>query len=223
MLLQTNYLLSYHSHLQPHPAPQKDAQPCPHSVEEDGSPLSSAQNCSSSSSGLSSSFGRKEGRKAKASPYHNYQKHLNQALKHLVVLPALSGGSEAMRVAHQLWSVFLSSRSCTKKIFHFIFNEFNEYRIRPADLQEFGFEDIYSQCGPQLLGEARRQLTGLAVEQMDEENIDGYLETRRIKSAPKFKKYLLLFRQELEDGFLKKRFTNLSRKEQYRRELMRPA
>lgn len=123
-------------------------------------------------------------------------------------------------MAHKLWGVFLASSSPAKKIFHFLFNEFNEYRIRPADLRVFGLEEIYAECPAQVLAEARTLLTSLAVEQMDEENIDSYLETRRIKSPLKFKKYMLLFRQELEEGFLKKRFTNLSRKEQFRRELM---
>jgi hypothetical protein len=52
----------------------------------------------------------------------------------------------------------------------------------------------------------------MAIDQINEENVNDYLETRRIKNAEKFKKYLWVFRKELKDGFLKKRFTNKSRK-----------
>jgi hypothetical protein len=60
----------------------------------------------------------------------------------------------------------------------------------------------------------------MAVLQMHEDNIDAYLQTRRIKNPVKFKRYLLLFRKELQEGFLKKRFTNRSRKEQMKREIL---
>lgn len=167
LLLQTNYLLSYHSHLQPTTSQQKKELNCQDSVDEDCSPLGSAQNCSTSNNCLSSESEPKTGKKSKPSPYHNYQKHLNQALKHLIALPALACASEAMRVANQLWGVFLCSRSSTKKIFHFIFNEFNEYRFKQADLREFGLEEIYAHCSASVLAEARTLLTNLAVEQMD--------------------------------------------------------
>jgi hypothetical protein len=47
---------------------------------------------------------------------------------------------------------------------------------------------------------------------MNEDNINDYLETRRLKNPDMFKDYLYVFLNELKDGFLKKRFTNRSRK-----------
>jgi hypothetical protein len=55
--------------------------------------------------------------------------------------------------------------------------------------------------------------------QLSDPLIDSYLETRRIKNPLKFKRYIQLFRQELEDGFLKKRFTNCSRKLQIQQQI----
>jgi hypothetical protein len=80
-----------------------------------------------------------------------------------------------------------------------------------------GFEQIYSECSRETLGEAKTFLTELVVRQMSDDGIDAYLETRRIKNQLKFKRYLITFRKELQDGFLKKRFTNRNRKEQMRR------
>lgn len=54
LLLQTNYLLSYHSNLQAATSQQEKQLPCLDSVDEDFSPLSSAQNCSTSNNCLSS-------------------------------------------------------------------------------------------------------------------------------------------------------------------------
>lgn len=70
-----------------------------------------------------------------------------------------------------------------------------------------------------MLAEARNYLTNVAVGQLNDQNIDNYLATRRIKNPLKFKRYLLLFKKELQDGFLKKRFTNRSRKEQMGKEI----
>lgn len=70
-----------------------------------------------------------------------------------------------------------------------------------------------------MLAEAKSYLTNVAVSQLNDQNIDNYLATRRIKNPLKFKRYLLLFKNELLDGFLKKRFTNRSRKEQIRKEI----
>jgi hypothetical protein len=62
----------------------------------------------------------------KPSPYHNYQKHLNTTLKHLLVFPSIEPEAPiSVTVAHQLWKAFLQNQSPTKKILHFIFNEFN--------------------------------------------------------------------------------------------------
>lgn len=54
---------------------------------------------------------------------------------------------------------------------------------------------------------------------MTDERIGGYLETRRIKNPMKFRRYIQMFRREMQDGFLKKRFTNRNRKEQRRKEI----
>ena len=69
----------------------------------------------------------------------------------------------------------MRNESATKKILHFIFNEFNEYRIKQEELRLFGFEGVYSQCERGLLGEAKNFLTHLVLQQLNDENVDGYL------------------------------------------------
>jgi hypothetical protein len=40
----------------------------------------------------------------------------------------------------------MRSENSTKKILSFIFNEFNEYPVKPAELRDFGFEEAYALC-----------------------------------------------------------------------------
>jgi hypothetical protein len=54
-------------------------------------------------------------------------------------------------------------------------------------------------------------MTELALEQLTHENIDHYLSTRRIKDPEKFKRYMELFVQELEEGYIKKRLSSKHR------------
>lgn len=49
-------------------------------------------------------------KKNKLSPFHNYQKHLNLAIRHLITMPALAADSLMYEIiAHDLWKVFLES------------------------------------------------------------------------------------------------------------------
>lgn len=62
-------------------------------------------------------------RKVSNSPFHNYQKHLNNALKKMVALPEYKQLEQpAHRVAHRLWTKYLLSEIKTKKILHSVFN-----------------------------------------------------------------------------------------------------
>lgn len=83
-------------------------------------------------------------RKITPSPYHNYQKHLIIAIKHILQPPALT--PDASNIAHiesMLWSAFMDSHNETKKILYFIFNEQNEYEVNLEELRSNGFEEIY--------------------------------------------------------------------------------
>lgn len=52
---------------------------------------------------------------------------------------------------------------------------------------------------------AKNYLSRLAIDQIDEANIEGYLLTRKLKKRDGFKEYVLQFKQELCNGFLKRR------------------
>jgi hypothetical protein len=155
---------------------------------------------------------RKKG--SKPSPYHNFQKHLSVALKHLLSPSAsnIAVSARTLDLALDLWTVFASHPSPSKKLLHFIFNDYNEYQIEAAELKRLGFEDIYRAASRAELGAAKGFLTQVGLAQLREERVEEYLEGRRIKNAGKFKRYVMLFRKELEEGFIKKRFTNRSRK-----------
>ena len=56
-----------------------------------------------------------------------------------------------------------------------------------------------------MFNQAKNYLSRLAVDQIDEVNIEGYLKTRKLKKVDGFKEYILQFRQELFNGFLKRR------------------
>ncbi len=54
-------------------------------------------------------------------------------------------------------------------------------------------------------------MTQLALEQLTQQNVDHYLSTRRIRDPQKFKHYIQLFLQELEEGHLNRRFSDRHR------------
>lgn len=54
---------------------------------------------------------------------------------------------------------------------------------------------MYSTTPSKLLADARVYLTKVAIDHLNEENIDRYLQTRRIRNPLKFKKYLMVFRK----------------------------
>lgn len=58
---------------------------------------------------------------------------------------------------------------------------------------------------------AKSLMTQLALEQLTQQNVDHYLATRRIRDPEKFKHYIQLFLQELEEGHLNRRFSDKHR------------
>lgn len=60
------------------------------------------------------------------SPFHNYQKHLNNALKKIVIVPCFEEKEELYKkAAQEIWNQYLSTEIKTKKILHAVFNERN--------------------------------------------------------------------------------------------------
>jgi len=67
-------------------------------------------------------------KKVENSPFHNYQKHLNSALKKLVIVPLFEEADEAYKhAAREIWNAYVAGDVKTKKILHFVFNERNEH------------------------------------------------------------------------------------------------
>ena len=62
-------------------------------------------------------------KKVKNSPFHNYQKHLNNALRKFIVLPNITNSDEEYKLAaRDLWRAYKAGDIKNKKILHFIFN-----------------------------------------------------------------------------------------------------
>jgi hypothetical protein len=75
-------------------------------------------------------------KKLKPSPYHNYQKHLTTALRHMLSPPTLSSSSTNIaHIALALWNVFINDQHSTKKILHFILNEEVEHQWSEEELR----------------------------------------------------------------------------------------
>lgn len=56
--------------------------------------------------------------------------------------------------------------------------------------------------------QAKNYLSKLAIDQIDELNIEGYLSTRKIKRREGLNEYIMSFREELESGYLKRRINS---------------
>lgn len=88
-----------------------------------------------------------------------------------------------------------------------MFNENNEHKINDPELKTYGLWSIYHTYGEEVVSQAKSFISKLAIDQLDDQNIEGYLKTRKLKSKDGFKEYILGFKAELEGGYLKRRIT----------------
>lgn len=140
------------------------------------------------------------------SPFHNYQKHLNNALKKLVIVPNLGTSDEEFKLAaRDIWRAYVEGEIKTKKILHFVFNEKNEHAVTEAELKNYGLLDVYQLYDMEVISEAKNYLSKLASDQIREESIDIYIKSRKMKKTEGFKEYILNFKKELLGGFIKRR------------------
>jgi hypothetical protein len=56
-----------------------------------------------------------------------------------------------------------------------------------------------------VISQAKNYLSKLAIDQIDEFNIEGFVRTRKMKKTDCFKDYVLSFRKELLAGYIKRR------------------
>lgn len=154
-----------------------------------------------------SSLGKeKKNKKVENSPFHNYQKHLNNALKKLIIVPHVSSEDEEYKIAaRDIWKAYVEGEIKTKKILHFVFNEKNEHLINENELKTFRLFQVYQEYDLPTISKAKNYLSHLATDQIEEESIDNYIKSRKMKKTEGFKEYILNFRKELEGGFIKRR------------------
>lgn len=77
--------------------------------------------------------------------------------------------------------------------------------INDSELKTYGLFGIYQRFGEETVAQARTFLSKLAIDQIDRQNIEGYLKSRKLRTKEGFEEYILNFRAELENGYLKRR------------------
>jgi hypothetical protein len=127
---------------------------------------------------------QKKIKKIENSPFHNYQKHLNNALKKLIIIPSAEVGDDDIdkKVAVEIWKAYERSEIRTKRILHFVFNERNEHAVNEPELKTYGMWHILKEYGEEALCNAKNYLAKLAIDQLDHHSIDNYLSARKLKS-----------------------------------------
>lgn len=144
--------------------------------------------------------------KMNPSAFHNFQKHLTVALKHAIVLPNEDKlHRDYLKAATKLWKIFSSSKVCTKKVLHFLLGDKNEHQTTAEDLREFGFSKLYEHYGEKVIRDARVFLLQETLRQIQEGVLESYFEHKKLKDKDKFQRYVKIFVEELQEGYLRKR------------------
>lgn len=107
--------------------------------------------------------------------------------------------------AARLWKHFKNSTVSTKKILHYLLGERNEHPINEAGLKEYGLTKIYDAYGEQTMREARTYLAQETLRQIAQGRLEVYISAKKLKDKEKFRKYVEIFVEELENGYLRKR------------------
>lgn len=105
----------------------------------------------------------------------------------------------------RLWKVFKQSNFSTKKILHFLLGEQNEHKVTEGGLKEYGLLKVYEEYGEEVMREARNYLGKETLRQIQEGKLEEYIEAKKLKDKEKFRRYVGIFVEELEQGFLRKR------------------
>lgn len=127
------------------------------------------------------------------------------SLKHAIDLPEDRSGGEYQVAAARLWKHFKNSTVSTKKILHYMLGERNEHPITEAGLKEYGLTKIYDAYGEQTMREARAYLSREALRQIAQGRLEVYISAKKLKDKEKFRRYVEIFVEELENGYLRKR------------------
>lgn len=88
---------------------------------------------------------------------------------------------------------------------HYLLGEKNEHKITEQGIKEYGLYKIYEVYGEKLVQEARKFLASETLRQIKEGKLESYITAKKLKDKEKFKKYVEIFVEELENGYLRKR------------------
>ena len=74
---------------------------------------------------------------------HNFQKHTVVTVKKMMKMRYNSNGSDAEKLAHKMWTLFMTSHAKSKKVLVVIFGMVNLKDERDVSIfKKFGFGDI---------------------------------------------------------------------------------
>lgn len=127
------------------------------------------------------------------------------SLKHAIEVPEDRSGGDYQMAATKLWKHFKNSTVSTKKILHYLLGERNEHPITEAGLKEYGLLKIYENYGENTMREARAYLASETLRQIREGRLEVYISAKKLKDKDKFRRYVQIFVEELENGYLRKR------------------
>ena len=128
------------------------------------------------------------------SAFHNFQKHLTVCLKHgIVIVQEDKNINDYRAAAAKLWKTFKNSSVSTKKVLHFLLGEKNEHRITEAGLKEYSLHKTYDAYDSETMLEARLYLQREVLRQIAAGRLEEYINAKKLKDKPKFKKYVSIF------------------------------
>lgn len=108
-------------------------------------------------------------------------------------------------VASKLWKTFKNSSISTKKVLHYLLGEKNEHKITEQGIKEYGLQKIYEAYGEKIVQEGKKYLAAETLRQIREGKLESYINAKKLKDKEKFRKYVNIFVEELENGYLRKR------------------
>ena len=108
-------------------------------------------------------------------------------------------------LAVRLWRTFQASSVSTKKVLHYLLGEKNEHKINEQGLKECHLHKIYEAHDEESLRQARLFLAAETLQQIKDGRLNDFIQAKKLKNKDKFRKYVGIFVEELENGYLRKR------------------
>ena len=108
-------------------------------------------------------------------------------------------------MAKDIWKVFEASSIKTKKLLHSVIMDNSEDELNDSELKTYGLLELYINHGSQSFSAAKNYLSKLTIDQLDNFNVNCYVDRSKIKDKKNFKEYVQCFRKELSKDTITKK------------------